>query len=254
MKQAFGHLSPEQLNPLMVGALTAKWAKSLARNTAYNYRAKLQQLLGTLQGFGAPPLKAPKLPRPTPRPVVATGAELERLLRDPAPALRLFILLYFQCGLRRSEALRVTPRSWNRETHTITVEVKGGRTRCAAVSPDVEALFLSAGHDPEPDRPFMAILAGRNNYTAETIRRAWHHHRKKCGINPKVTAHDLRRTAASILYAATKDLRAPQQLLGHQNLASTLLYLAPLAPEETRRYQELLRFDRFHPQEGEKPQ
>ena len=61
-----------------------------------------------------------------------------------------------------------------------------------------------------------------------------------------MNAHDLRRSAATILYMATKDLRVPQQLLGHKNLASTLAYLAPMAPDEARRYQELLRFDHFH--------
>jgi len=64
-------------------------------------------------------------------------------------------------------------------------------------------------------------------------------------VNDELTAHDLRRTAATILYGATKDLRVPQQLLGHKNLSSTLEYLAPLAPDEARRYAELLRFDKF---------
>ena len=125
-----------------------------------------------------------------------------------------------------------------------------GHTRTAEITADVEAMFLAAGNDPDPDTSFIQILKGRT-IGHEAIRKAWIKHRNACGVSPKVTAHDLRRSAATILYDQTKDLRVAQQLLGHKNLASTLKYLAPFAPDEARRYAELLRFDKFHPREGE---
>jgi integrase len=243
---AFGQLKPSQLNALIVGGLVANWRKTLAASTAYGYTSNLKKLLIALREFGSPKIQTPRVPRAQPRATVATGEELYRLLKDPAPWLRLFILLYLQCGLRRSEALAVTPRTWNREEHTVTIPVKGGRTRTAEVTPDVELLFNAAG-DPDPDVPFIHTLHG-SPITGGGVLSAWHDHRKRAGINPNLNAHDLRRTAATILYTATKDLRVPAQLLGHRNLSSTLIYLAPLAPDEARRYAELLRFDRFHSQ------
>jgi integrase len=229
----------------MTDAILARWRANHRASTAHTYRIQLVRIARELEQFGAPKIHIRKLPRGAQRATVATGDELARILKDPVPWLRLFILLYLQCGLRRGEAMRVTPRSWNAENHTVTIAVKGGRIRTAEITPDVEALFLAAGNDPEPDKSFIQILHGRKiGMTA--VYHAWQKHKKKHGINPAVTTHDLRRTAATILYAATKDLRVPQQLLGHKHLASTLSYLAPLAPDEARRYAELLRFDRFH--------
>lgn len=166
-------------------------------------------------------------------------------MANPQPFLRLYMLLYFQCGLRASEALAVTPRSWNPEQHTVSIPVKGKKTRTAEVTPEVETLFDAAHGDATETRSFIELLRGKP-VTQNSMRQAWEKHRKKCRISEQVTAHDLRRTAATILYTATKDLRVPQQLLGHQNLASTLRYIAPMAPDEARRYAELLRFDKFH--------
>lgn len=227
----------------MVGALVAAWRKRYSPRTAYSYRGKLAQLLRTLEQFGGPHIVPPRVPPPPARATVASGDELCSLLKEPPPWMRLFILLYLQCGLRRSEALAVTPRSWNPDTHTVTIRVKGGRMRTAEVTPDAEILFTAAGA-PDPDTPYIYALRGKP-ISHSGLRNAWIAHKKRCGVNPQVTAHDLRRTAATILYTATKDLRVPQQLLGHKNLASTLSYLAPMAPDEARRYSELLRFDHF---------
>jgi len=242
---ALGHLTPAQLTPLMVGALVAEWRKKYSANYTYNRRMQLQKLLAQLAAFGAPPIKPPKVPYPAPRAVTMKAEELARLLVSPPPHLRLFILLYLQCGLRASEAAAVTPRTWNPEQHTVTVKVKGGRTRTAEVTADVENLFRAVSPEADQDTPFLQLLAG-HKLTMNAIRKAWQKHRDACGIPRTVTAHDLRRSAATILYHATKDLRVPQQLLGHKNLASTLAYLAPMAPDEARRYVELLRFDHFH--------
>jgi integrase len=227
----------------MIGALIATWRKRHKASTAYNYRSKLKALLTAMVPFGLAPMRVPKVPLPQIRATIASGDELYRLLKEPPAFLRLFMLLYLQCGLRRSEALAVTPRTWDREHHTVTIRVKGGRMRTAQITDDVEHLLVSAG-DPEPDTSYIDALRGRH-ISDSGIRTAWRTHRRKCGVNPDLTAHDLRRTAATILYHATKDLRVPQQLLGHKNLASTLSYLAPMAPDEARKYQELLRFEHF---------
>lgn len=156
------------------------------------------------------------------------------------------MLLYLQCGLRRAETLRVTSRSWDRQAHTVTIEVKGGRVRVAQITPDVEVLLAAADENhPAPDDPYIHVLHGKP-ITPHGLAKAWTRHKAACAINPHLVPHDLRRTAATILYTATKDLRVPQQLLGHKNLPSTLEYLAPLHPDEARKYAELLRFDKFN--------
>jgi len=238
----------------MVGALVATWRKRYAPRTAYSYRGRLAKLLRTLEAFGGHHINPPKVPFPPARATVARGEELHALLTTASPWLRLFILLYLQCGLRRSEALAVTPRTWDPDQHTVTIKVKGGRTRTAQLTPDVETLLqMAAPTTTDPDQPYIYALRGRP-ISKSGLGQAWTALKKRCEVNPLVTAHDLRRTAATILYTATKDLRVPQQLLGHQRLSSTLTYLAPMHPDEARKYSELLRFDHFKPKEGDKPQ
>jgi integrase len=227
----------------MVGALVGAWKTRYSKGTAYGYRNKLRSLLAAMVPYGLQTMKPPKLPPPPARAITATHNELVRLLSDPAPWLRLFILLYLQCGLRRAETLRVTPRTWNREQHTATIPVKGGETRTLLLTPDVELLLDAAG-DPPPDTSFISALYGKE-VGFSTIRSAWKRHRTKHHVAENVTAHDLRRTAATIVMNATHDLRAAQQLLGHKNLSSTVHYIAPLEPAEARKYQQLLHFEHF---------
>lgn len=245
MALAIGHLKPPQVRPLMLHALFAQWKARLRANTLNVYRLEALKICRLLETHGAPHINLPKAPMHQ-RATVATVEELSRILSSGGAHIRLFTLLYFQCGIRRAETLRVTPRSWNREQHTVTVKVKGGRTRTAQVTPDVEALFLAAG-DPPPDQPFIHALYGRA-LSPNRLGHHWNAHRKRCGVRAELTPHDIRRTAATILYTATKDLRTAQQLLGHKSLVSTLAYLAPLEPNEARKYSELLRFEHFQSQ------
>jgi hypothetical protein len=143
----------------MIGALLGSWKTRYAKSTAYGYRNKLKNLLTAMQPFGLQPMKTPRLPPPPARAVTATHNELVLLLSDPEPWLRLFILLYLQCGLRRSEALAVTPRTWDREQHTVTIPVKGGSTRTAQVTADVEILFSGGGRSAA--RHHLPIRAAR---------------------------------------------------------------------------------------------
>jgi len=170
--QAFGHLDPGQLTPLMPGALLAGWLKKHRRSTAYGKRLQLQRLLQLLQEIGAPRINLAKVNKPEARSTVATPEELVSLFNSPPPYLRLFMLLYLQCGLRRSETLRVTPRSWDPEAHTVTIEVKGGRKRVAQLTPDAENLLRAI--DPvtiDPDKPFLWAQKGRRSHSAHCTAR-----------------------------------------------------------------------------------
>lgn len=220
----------------------ARWKARYKPSTAYSRRCALVRICHQLEQFHAPQIRPPKLPPPSGRTTVATGKELLALFDKPAPYLRLFMLLYLQAGLRFSETLRATPSAYNEEKRTLTLIVKGGRQRRVDLTEDVTRLFAAV--DPPADTPYIFALRGRT-LTNSGLNRAWRKHRALCGVSPLVTAHDLRRTAATIVYEKTHDLRAAQQLLGHKNLVSTLSYLAPLHPDEARRYAELLQFDKF---------
>jgi integrase len=243
-----GHLRATELTPLLVAAIVGKWRREWSPKTVYSRMIYFRRELRAAGYMGS----IPKVPRPQARAVTATPEELARLFANPPAFLKLYMLLYLQCGLRSAETLEITPRSWRPETHTALIRVKGGDLRTVELTPDVEQL-LATTTDSDPEAPAIWTLHGKPIQKAG-LQHAFRRHADRCHVNRDVTPHDLRRTAATILYAATKDLRVPQQLLGHKSLSSTLTYLAPMAPDEARKYTELLRFGHFQPKPEDKPQ
>jgi site-specific recombinase XerC len=112
-------------------------------------------------------------------------------------------------GLRRSECARLS--SHDLAGRWLTVRGKGGRQRRIPVPEDVAAHIADAHglvfHGPDGGELNPLTLA-------TWVRRA-------TGYGP----HSLRHRFASRIYAATGDVLAVQQLLGHASLATTQVYL-----------------------------
>jgi integrase/recombinase XerC len=188
-------------------------------------RIALQRFLRVLATYGAPPISLPKAKRGKPSRVVATAEETNKLLAHAEPHMRLLILLWLQRGLRFSEGLSIAPRNWNKDRHEITFIKKGGEQHTLPTSPEIEALFLIAP-DEGPTVTYTTALQGAHPTKPEAIRDRFNALRKQIGINPAVTPHALRRTLAVTTYEHTHDIRAVQQILGHESLATTARYLA----------------------------
>jgi len=192
-----------------------------------------------MEKHGAPHIQLPKVKVPQPRPTTATPQQIQTLLSKAPPWLRLFILLCWQTALRSSEAHAVTPRTYDQKTATVSIPTKGGKHRVIPVTEQIQIL-LAPTLEGDPDQSCIALLKGRS-CSLQTVRNAWTKLTHDAGIKD-LRPHDLRRTTATALYRATKDLRAVQQYLGHEHMSSTTHYLAPLNQAELREYQRLLRF------------
>ena len=241
--EALGHLQPRQLTPMLVNGIIASWKPTLAPATLYHRVRVLRRLLKMLEPFGAQPCAAllPKVKRPQPRAQTASREEIAKLLAHAPTWQRLFILLAWQMALRFSECFAVTPASHNSENQTVTIRTKGGNVRTLPTTPDLETLLAAAGDTTgNEETPYIFLLRGKRISTPG-IRMAWWHLCDRAGVK-NLHPHDLRRTTATDLYAACKDLRAVQQFLGHESLASTTIYLAPLSEERLRDMHRLLNF------------
>ena len=148
------------------------------------------------------------------------------MLAKAEPGMRLFLLLTSTLALRYAEALGLSPKNWNPEKHTVSLMKKGGDQITLPTTPEIEELFTIAPDRGDPGESFLSrLIPKRAGHLKERIRRAWADLRQKAGVDPSLHPHDLRRTAAVSLYELTKDLRLVQQLLGHQNIATTAWYL-----------------------------
>jgi integrase len=227
------------MNQLTIDGLIAGWKKQYAQNTLYTRVGILRSLLKTLQLFGAPPLTAGHIKPGKPRPRIATQTEIEQLLSIAPAHWKLFILLCWKTALRHGEAIAVTPRSYDKETQTVAIKVKGGATRTVPVTRDIANLVEST-LDGDQDESCVYLLAGRT-LTRTSVYSAWANLCRKKGI-VGLRPHDLRRTTANHVLNTTGDIRDVQAYLGHENLRSTAHYIIPFGDRRVRELQQLLKF------------
>jgi integrase/recombinase XerD len=159
-------------------------------------------------------------------PVVLTEAEVTQLL-DAAPdrqSLAILMILY-SAGLRLNEALHLTPEDIDSQKMSIRVrEGKGGRERRVILS---EKLLDTLRRYFREYKPKKWLFYGPTRETPigpRTVQRMIRQTAAHAGLTKRVTAHLLRHSFATHLLEHGTSLRYIQELLGHRNLKTTLVY------------------------------
>lgn len=166
-----------------------------------------------------------RIPRGVPRPC-PDGAVRAALQQITDQRVRLAIRLGAEAGLRRMEIAslrRDAVEGWPGDFR-IRVRGKGGHERAVPITDDL-AEQLRAG---ETTYLFPAPTGGHitDRYLGKLVSRA---------LPEAWTAHTLRHRYATVAYQASGgDLRAVQELLGHQSPATTAIY-TKVADESIRR-------------------
>lgn len=163
-------------------------------------------------------------------------SDLEKLLNAPQgndlKTLRDRAILetLFSTGLRVSEICNLN-RYLNFERGELTIRGKGDKLRIVFLSEKAkkaiqaylnkrtdteEALFISLTKNKNPK-----VLGRINPRTIERLIDYW---ARRAGIPQKVWPHMIRHSYATDLLINGADLRAVQELLGHQNISTTQIY------------------------------
>lgn len=180
-----------------------------------------------------------------PRP--ASGADGSfNAARDQA-----IIELLYSSGLRLSEltSLDERPRqavrdgyrsvSWfDRDAAEVIVLGKGGKTRSVPVGRQAMSALaiwlaeragrlatLPPGH-PGHDEPALFITGAGKRLSNRTVQYRLRRLAQQRGVAARVHPHVLRHSFASHLLQSSGDLRAVQELLGHESIATTQVYTA----------------------------
>jgi integrase/recombinase XerC len=178
-------------------------------------------------------VRGPKLKRPLPRPVSETAARalIAEAQTDGAQAWigardAALITLLYAAGLRISEALALTGAD-RPLPETLRVHGKGGKVRLvpllAAAREAVERYAALCPFALTEDAPLFRAARG-GALSPRMAQALMQHLRGRLGLASSATPHALRHAFATHLLANGGDLRAIQELLGHESLSTTQGY------------------------------
>ena len=205
------------------------------KHTIYGLRA-----LFKVENISADHIKLPKLKRSNKLPVVLSKSEMKRLLLAPDLLKhRILIGLLYGCGLRCFEARNVQLSDLDFERAALHVrQGKGAKDRYVPLS---QHLIRGLKHyiqiekpkqwlfngQPQADRSGTSVRGGEfdGRYSQRGVQWAITQAVKKAGISKDVSVHTLRHTYATHLLEDGLDILTIKDLLGHQSIDTTMIYL-----------------------------
>ena len=175
--------------------------------------------------------------RPKHLPDVLDDSEIEAMQKTfdrslPGPARNYVIVeVLYGCGLRVSELVNLKLSNIYAEEQMLQIFGKGDKERWVPINP--RALKLMQDYILTL-RSHLPIVPGEEKYVFLNLR--GHHLSRvavfqfikeaveKAGIHKTVSPHSLRHSFATELVQNGADLRAVQEMLGHESLATTEIY------------------------------
>ena len=158
-------------------------------------------------------LKPIRVPLPPPKPVPENV--LKDALKNATPRQRLALLLGAFAGLRRAEIAGLHADHIELDTGQLRVTGKGSKTRLVPAHP----ILMPYLEEAKAAGGYLFPNGHGYHVTPTTIGRL---------VKPllgNLSTHALRHRFATQVHAASHDLRAVQDLLGHSSLATTQRYL-----------------------------
>ena len=143
---------------------------------------------------------------------------------------RAMMEMLYGSGLRVSELVNLRLSRMYLDEHYLLIEGKGSKQRLVPVSPVAEEWFgyWMQERSTWPVKPEARDLAFINRYgrplTRAMVFTIVGRLCEEAGINKTVSPHTLRHSFATHLLQNGADLRVIQQLLGHEDLATTEIY------------------------------
>jgi len=238
-----GNRHPAELGPEDVASFLSNLAASAStQNQAlaavlFLYRAVLDEQVGWIAGVV-------RAQRPKHMPCVLTRAEVRLVLRQMHGVERLVAGLLYGSGLRLLEALSLWVKDVDFERCEIMVRRgKGAKDRITILA-DAQRLplrrylerlrerFEKGGvsvHLPDAEREWawQWVFPGRGwryHLHPTAPQRAFRTAVQASGISKPATCHTLRHSFATHLLEAGYDIRTVQELLGHRDVRTTMMY------------------------------
>jgi integrase/recombinase XerC len=208
-------------------------ARSLSAVRSF-YRWLAQE--GVVEQNPAALVSTPKLPKKLPR--VPTMEEMNSVLDGNMPEIaafperdRLMLELLYGCGIRNSELVGMDLDHIHLRNEIILIRGKGSKERFVPFGDAVKAalaVYLPARQrilaEHRKTTPALLINTRGGRLTSRSVGRIIKKIAVAKGLSPDVHPHTLRHAFGTHMLEEGADLRAIQELLGHQRLSTTQRY------------------------------
>ena len=141
------------------------------------------------------------------------------------------ITIFLNCGIRLSELVGINIKDISFDEDKLNVIGKGNKERTIylnnACIKAIKAYLDVRPNDiqtPENEKPLF-LSEQKKRISQRTVQTIVKKELQKAGLDTnKYSVHKLRHTAATLMYQNGVDIRALQELLGHESIATTEIY------------------------------
>ena len=138
---------------------------------------------------------------------------------------RCMISLIYSAGLRRSELLNLTPKDIISERMLVRIMGKGRKWRSSELSDKLLKDLREYFKEYRPQKWLFEGDTPGEQYSASALVKILKEAASRAGIKHRVHVHMLRHSFATHLLEQGTDLRTIQELLGHNDIKTTSIYL-----------------------------
>jgi integrase/recombinase XerC len=224
------------------GFLSQLYEKGLSKTSVARSLAAVRSLYrwlareGVVEQNPAKLVSTPKLPKKLPR--VPTIEEMNSVIDGEMPEVatfperdRLMLELLYGCGIRNSELTGINLEGVGLSAEAILIRGKGKKERYVPFGDAVKAALVAYLSERQKllttiGKRSDALLINRRGgrLTTRSVGRIIKKIAVAKGLSPDVHPHTLRHAFGTHMLEEGADLRAIQELLGHERLATTQRY------------------------------
>ncbi len=224
------------------GFLSLLYEKGLSKPSVARALAAVRSMYrwlareGVVEQNPAKLVATPRLPKKLPR--VPTIEEMNFVIDGAMPEVaafperdRLMLELLYGCGIRNSELTGINLEDIRLSAEAILIRGKGKKERYVPFGDSVKlalAAYLPARQEflGAAKKPSVALLINQRGgrLTTRSVGRIIKKIAVAKGLSPDVHPHTLRHAFGAHMLEEGADLRAIQELLGHERLATTQRY------------------------------
>ena len=138
------------------------------------------------------------------------------------------ITLFLNCGMRLSELVSIDINHIKFDEAVLTVIGKGNKERAvylnkACLNALDEYIEVRPEIKSSPDKNALFLSERKKRISNRMVQTVIKDYLKSCGLG-NYSTHKLRHTAATLMYQNGVDVRALQEILGHENIGTTEIY------------------------------